>query len=555
MGQGLPRLRQLAALFAAALVLCGVALWNGQPVFYPDTASYVRGAEQGLGYVLGPVIAQDWSSPGQSKGLEPASSDAERVVLAGRSVYYGGLLYAGYAAGGMWLTIALQALAVAYVLHLLMVRLWGLRGRHVVGAAAALSLLTPLGAYTGLLMPDVFASLVILAIAVLSLYWEQLPRRHRWALAGLLLFGLCTHSSHLVFAGLLLMVALGARCFSRRWRGISLPGLAVMAGCMLGALGAEWVYVKSVDTALGSPPLRFPHLTGHLIDMGPGTDYLKQRCPDAGYATCAFVQNYPTDWVDFLFAKDPAKGTFAIADEATKRRLSGEQIGFFLDVLRHDPSGVIRGLSADVLRQIGMFRVDILRYGDAGLATQAEQVPAPLMATMVESRAASPSRMEDWLTITTYATVLASAALLLGAAWRRGFSSMPDRLAGAAQRRFADFAWIVIGGVLANAIICATLASSLDRFQARVVWLLPFLALTMLLVHLVQKPSLQADAGKLADGSGCALDPDPQQRQPAMASAKRAGRRRWAITGVLTSSSSTRRRTAAVESSRNLRAK
>jgi apolipoprotein N-acyltransferase len=69
--------------------------------------------------------------------------------------------------------------------------------------------------------------------------------------------------------------------------------------------------------------------------------------------------------------------------------------------------------------------------------------------------------------------------MVLGLWWRR------VRAAGQlpkppAQRHLTDFVGIVAAGVLANALVCATLASSLDRFQARVVWLLPFLALCVL---------------------------------------------------------------------------
>jgi peptidoglycan/LPS O-acetylase OafA/YrhL len=84
--------------------------------------------------------------------------------------------------------------------------------------------------------------------------------------------------------------------------------------------------------------------------------------------------------------------------------------------------------------------------------------------------------------------VLASLVL---AVWLRGRARLNDqsdllnRLPTAfdlAERRMRAFAVVVIAGVVANAVVCAALASSLDRFQARVIWLLPFLALSMLAV-------------------------------------------------------------------------
>ena len=408
----------------------------------------------------------------------------DKVVLAGRSVYYGALVYAGYLTGKMWLVVALQALAVAYVLQLLMQRLWKLRTRAVIGTVAALSLLTPLGVYTGFLMPDVFAPLVILCMGTLAFYWRELPYGHRWALSLLLLFGLSAHASHGVLAASLLGLALLVRWLSSRWQGMSKTALLVVAFCIGGAVAAEWAFNKAVTMAVGAPPLRMPHPMARLIDLGPGTAYLKQHCPDADFAACAYLQNYPTRWDAFLFSTDPEKGAFALADAATKRRLSDEQLRFAMAVLRFDPVGVATGIGKDVLKQWVEFRVDITRYDHRGLALFEGRVPDAVFTDMQNSRAANESPLNAWLTMTTYALVLLSVLLL--AWWHASRGKKTD--AAPQQRLFTDFAWLVVAGVVANGAICATLASSLDRFQSRVIWLLPFLALAALAQARAHRP-------------------------------------------------------------------
>jgi len=505
--------RRLGLWVAIALMLCLLALFNGQPFFYPDTPTYLRGAEMGATKLAGPNTLKPWlpapdvaavasaaasssvaepvmpSDPVQTaRKLKPLTSVADKVVLAGRSVYYGILLYAGYLTGGMWLAVMVQALCVAYVLQLLMVRLWALSTGQVLGTVAALSLLTPLGIYTGFLMPDVFAPLVILIIGTMSVYWRQLTRGQCGALAAILLFGLCAHSSHVALAVLMLVLALAGRLFSAYWRSLSGAALLVLAICIAAAGAAEWAFSKAVTAAVGAPPLRLPHPMARLIDLGPGTTFLKQRCPGAGYAACDFVQNYPTAWEDFLFSSDPAKGAFALADVGTKRRLSDEQLRFVLDVVRFDPLGVTRGVALDVLRQLGLFRVDIGVYTPAFLAMYEGRVPDRIFLDMQRSRAGQLWPFNDGLSAATYAMVLASLVL---AVWLRRRARLNDQSApldrlptafDLAQRHIRDFAVVVIAGVVANAVVCATLASSLDRFQARVIWLLPFLALTMLAV-------------------------------------------------------------------------
>ena len=488
-------MQRVATLWVAALLLCLTALWNGQPFFYPDTPTYLRGAEMGVTRLLGPAALKPWlpapapsatdspAAPGAlatdpARRMKPLTSIQDKVVLAGRSAYYGVLLYAGYLAGKMWLSIALQALAVAYVLQLVMQRLWGLRSREVLATVAALSLLTPLGVYTGFLMPDIFAPLAVLCMAALAVYWRELPAGHRWALGAILLFGLCAHASHVALAAGLLVLALAARWLSERWRGLSLAGLAVAAACIAGAVAAEWVFAKAVTVAVGAPPLRLPHPAARLIDLGPGTAYLRQNCPDAGFAACEFLPNYPTSWDDFLFSTDPSKGAFALADAATKRRLSDEQLRLVGAVIRFDPVGVASGVGADVLRQLVNFRVDVSAYDGRGLAMFEGRMPDALFADMRASRAANGSPLNEWLTWSTYALVLASALALAVRGFDPGVSS--GNSSGAQERRFSQFMAFAVAGVVTNAVICATLASSLDRFQSRIVWLLPFMALALL---------------------------------------------------------------------------
>ena len=66
---------------------------------------------------------------------------------------------------------------------------------------------------------------------------------------------------------------------------------------------------------------------------------------------------------------------------------------------------------------------------------------------------------------TSPAKTLFAAVTHLAAAWR--------------QRRFA---LLVGAGVVVNGLVCGVLASPYDRFQARVVWLVPFLVIAGWLV-------------------------------------------------------------------------
>jgi hypothetical protein len=493
------------AVFVTGIIFLSLsAIWNGQPFFYPDTPTYVRGAEMGLTKALGTQRVKAWTAGGEPANAlletggdsstkpgnvvrqqKPLTSIDDKIVLAGRSVYYGLLLYLSYAAGGMWLTVLVQALVTVFILELILVRIWGFGGRTLLATLAVLSALTPLGIYTGFLMPDIFAPLVILCFAILVVYWPQLGRRDCWLVGLVLLFGLTAHASHVAIIALMLLVATTVRWFAAGWRQLSAMGLAVVFACVCGAVAAEWLFSKAVTVAIGAPPLRLPHPMGRLIDLGPGTDFLKKNCPQSGYAVCKFVQNYPTKWDDFLFSTDEDKGTFALADAALKRRISAEQLPFVLDVLRHDPGGVLLGVSADVIHQLFNFRVDLWSYGEKGVEKfYSGRVPDSIFTGLLQSRASKNSFLNTIQTATTYGLFAASIIFLCIFVLRKNSKNARVSAACIQALPFSNFCWVALSGVGLNAVICATLASSMDRFQARVVWLIPLIVWAMYKVNI-----------------------------------------------------------------------
>jgi hypothetical protein len=498
---------------AGALILCAAAFWNGQPFLYPDTPTYVRGAEMGAAKLVGQGRLPTWlpSEAQQQAGatatlparkLTPVTSLDQKVVLAGRSVYYGALVYLGYLTGGLWLTVLVQAAAVVGLLYLLMRRVWGLGRGACLAVVAGLAVVSPLGLYTGLLMPDLFAGLAILCVGLLCVYWDRLTRGERWAVGGLLLFSLVAHTSHVAIAAGLLVLAVVARLM-RRWRALPLAGVVAVAVCLLGAMAAEAAFNFAVQKTVGAPPLRLPHPMARLIDEGPGTTFLRSHCPDAGYAACKYVANYPTYWEDFLFSVDPSKGAFALADPATKRRISDEQMRFLVDVLRDQPVAVLKGFAADTLRQLTHFRVDVAGVSTPQLRMYQGRLPNSVYAGLLASRTLDAPGIDDVLTVTTYASVIAALLLAVALAWRRqggGHAAGP-----ALPQRFGEFASVVVAGVLVNAVVCATLASPLDRFQSRVMWLLPLLALAGVAFALQARRS-----GAAAPGAPSFLSPTLQ---------------------------------------------
>lgn len=462
-------------------------LANGEAFLYFDTASYlsrpgkvIRLIEAALG--IGRPGAADavWI---EAVGAG-ASGPAADFVVGGRSVFYGAAAWLAAASGHMAILAVLQAAATAAVLSLL----WSLLPRPATGwflaMVAALAVLTPAGFFAALITPDAFAPLVILAAALLACAWPAYGAGARTFLVAVLAFGLLSHTSHLLVASC--MVAAGAAM-----AGISSAARAALAGRGLvycaGAIcfaGAASVAVDMAAKRLtGFDVISRPHLTAHLVDDGPGSAWTARHCevdgaaagtsPGGSFAVCAFADRLPADWITFLFSRSPANGAFAADDAslALRRALSEQDLTFALTVLRDAPIATASFLAADAAEQLVAVRYDDVPLTGSALRERAGQFPFGIADGTGGRLAASPgtlAALNDVVEVVAAASAaaLAGGLILLGRARRSGIP----------RRALLWVAGAVLLGVVLNAAVCGALASPYDRFQSRVIFLIPALA-------------------------------------------------------------------------------
>lgn len=497
---------RLVRLLLGTLLLAAPALLNRQPLLYEDTFAYLRGPAVLTAQVAGPRFENAWSKvhtplarPLVSGGGPPAAvappaptaapealavkapdantpdAKAERNIEAGRSIYWGSLAYLGWLSSGFWLLVLLQAAIVAWMLDLLLIRCLGLGPGWYAGTLVALLLATPLPYYIAYVMPDIFAAVVILGAGLLVGFWRALRAWERTVLLLLVAFGVMAHASHLVTLAVLLAGCTAAALLRLPPAPRRAPLLG-LAACLAAGLAAELLFAQAVQQALGHPPLRLPHMMAHLIEMGPGLETLRAQCGPGGspFAVCAYLDRLPVNWVSFMFDGDPARGVFGAADAVMRRRISEEQTRFALAVLAHDPLGTTRGLLADGLEQVVTFGLPDVIYSQKRLDFFAEYFPA----TLAEGAHHTLIQTHRWIP-PVYEAASYAAALL--AAIAAGLLLLrPGQAAGElAWRGAATLALVVIAGLLVNGLICGVLASPYGRFEARVIWLLPLVALAL----------------------------------------------------------------------------
>lgn len=444
------------------------AIYNGQPIFNTDTTAYIRGADAAIAKLTGHDSV--WGAKGRMAAADleqaaPSLFDPEKrdFVTAGRSVYYGALLYFGDALGYLWPSIVVQAAAVLLALGLTLYHIGSFSCRSLALVTVGLAALSPLPFFVSDLSPDLFAGVAILAMANFIAFGGQMTRSVWCAWLMLLAAALSFHASHALIAVAMLCFVLTAGLLRKPIRKSAIVAL-VSALALAG--GAEFAFTQGVKKVLGVTPTRPPFLMARLIADGPGAAYLKANCPQAGFTVCSFVDRLPVGDADaFLWSTDPSRGVFMNVDAAMRQALSNEQLRFALATLAFDPVGEIKAAAKNVFTQLGLIgRINFTYVGDT--AFYRAHVPSPYIEAMERTKTWSGDL--PMTSLPAVAFIVASMIFILASAtFRRSQISSGLSL----------FTVAVILGVLFNATVCGAMSGPHDRYQARVIWLIPLAAL------------------------------------------------------------------------------
>ena len=408
-----------AVLIGAAL-LSWPAFVNGYPLVFSDTAGL---ADMGLAPTMG------WDKPW----------------------VYGPLILLLHGSVSLWGVVAGQALAASVMLWLV--------GR-VVGTASAwrhfaLCIVLAAGSalpwFVPLVMPDVFAPIVVLCLFVLG--WGRFGRATMLAVGLLAAVAIAAHLAHLVLAaGCLVPVAV------LRWRRL-LPCAVPLAAALAWLLGSNLVG----NGVLGVSPYGSVFALARLQADGPAADYLHSVCPAAGYRLCAWSDRLPMDSDAFLWAPDGPiwggeSGPTLVAPEASR---------IVAATLRYAPADVLEHAVANTLRQLGRVAVgDVLgpQYlvATVGLLLRT-YFPAAEMQRFLRSRQVAgtlPGIVAPLLPVHLLLLCLGAVGtvVLIPLAWRRNLA-------------LAGLAIMALIGVAANGFATGALSGPHDRYGARIAWL------------------------------------------------------------------------------------
>jgi hypothetical protein len=476
-----------------ASLLCAFALWDGFPLITQDTPAYISRPASVLA-TKAPALAGPWADPGktakQAKAPGPAAVAAQgpagfdERIMASRSIYYGLILFVFDAIGGLWAATAFQAFVAGACIGLLVWRGLGWRSPWaILGLGAGLALGTGASLFAGLMMPDLLAATTILAITVLAAFWDRLGRADRAILVLCAIAGVVSHDSTLLIAaGLTACIALGwlvwrKAAVGKRFGPAALAGMVIV----LAGVGTQIAFTKAAVAFSGYPPARLPYFTAHLGNTPAGAAFIQADCRrSARWAVCPYADDLPRDWNAFLFAPGPG---FGGSSSVEKLAISEDDIPLTIAFAKARPLDALGLALRETGRQLVMFGLYDVEPRDMA-PSGFQGVPAKVAASVQATRLWTdprPLAAFSWATIGVAIASLIAIAAALATGWRK-----------LAASRLRTTAALVVIGLVGNAAICGILASPYNRFQARVMWLIPMLAICLLVTLWMQGRSRTA---------------------------------------------------------------
>jgi hypothetical protein len=418
------------AIAGAALLLCWPAFYNGYPLLYGDSASYLE--------TLDPRKAH-WARP----------------------VFYTVFLFPFHLRLWLWPTIVVQALIVAHLLYVVQrVACGTVRPEAYLCTVGVLAACSSLPWFASLIMPDVFTGVAVLGLFLLGITLDRLTRLERWYVAALTAGAIACHLSHLAIAvGLVLVVAVLKPSVGGRgqFRAASLAFLLaplVLAGAA--HLGANALAGHRLSLSPASPIF----MLARMIGDGTAQAYLREHCPKRGYVLCQHLDDLPEDADYFLWNENGAfrrAGGPALREEA-REIVAGAMAAY--------PRWQLQRVGANALKQFFVFQdddwLDIADPAGHVIGRHIRAFFPNAYPSYIASRQAT-GRLPGtvialWHAFFAVVGLTASAFLFLE------FGRRSDHA-------MAALFVVIVAALIGNALITGGLSGVHSRYQGRIVWL------------------------------------------------------------------------------------
>ncbi|MCB0509311.1 MAG: hypothetical protein KDC82_01020, partial [Bacteroidetes bacterium] len=276
------------------LLLLFPAFYNGYPLVYSDTGTYIQ-------------------------------SGMEILIPNDRPIFYGLFIRIFSLGFSLWLVIYMQALISFYCLFKLSkIAYQQLSHGSFMLLLLPLSLFSGLSWYSSQIMPDIF-SFYVLASLILLLYRTEENKIHRALYALIFIFSLQVHfSNSIILLGLVLSLFLLDKSGLMRAQ-IQFkfrPTLILFALSLLLASGLNYTIDSSFKITKGGHVF----LMGKMLDSGVLQSFLNDKCEDQEFSLCAYKDQLPEDSRSLLWSEESPlilEGGWQATEESYRQILFG----------------------------------------------------------------------------------------------------------------------------------------------------------------------------------------------------------------------------------------
>jgi hypothetical protein len=448
--------RGAALALALAVVLCWPMLLSGGVYTFPDTASYLKGGDviwtfitDLVGRAGADAPAGAATGPSARAAIDAAAADGGRGPVVVRSIAYSFFSFALFSTGGPILLALAQGALAVFTVFAFMGPATEYRMPVLLTGAVLIALTTSLPWFAVYMMPDLFAALVILHAALLIRRFDDLTRSQQVVLTAIAVFATASHYGNPPLAFGLFACALGWRAITRTWSTAAL--VAAVVPVLMTPLANLTISAATLDRP-STAPLRLPILLARSLEDGPARWYLEEVCPEADLAVCVLFADGSPDNISCSSGRTGAsKACRARPCCGSRTRNSTVLFRAFLAYPVHQTASILRNAAA----QLPMLGLGGLQLSE-GLDARFQAIPPeePRRDAALKRLASHAIVASTWGSLAIFALALFS---------------------GRMRREDIEIVAMLTLGLLLNAGIFGGLSAPADRYQTRVVWILPVL--------------------------------------------------------------------------------
>jgi hypothetical protein len=451
------RILKPAFLVVSLLVLVVPAIMLGYPILHGDSGSYI-------------LTGFRHSAP-----IE-------------RPATYGIFLWMTSLTKSLWFVILTQSLLTVFVLHVLLKRFLGKSSSSLILLilASTLSLTTGIGYFVCQIKPDFFLPLIFLSIYAFIIGSGSLTLED--VLMGIIsMIGLLSHLSHIpIITGLISITFIFSLIFREyrvdNWVKKFLVLFAFIFSAWLIAPSINYVFTRSFTLS------RVPNIfrTSRLLQAGIFQDYVRERCEtDTAFSFCKYrgeLDNYKK-YYDFLWDRK----SFLYDHECFKKgKLScwlarNKEFGAIVGDIYSRKEYRIRMAKDAVITSIDQFFSfeipDYASYQHHSYPMEMARKYMPRDEIFIKNASQGKRDLIFPLKnlVQLISVIISLTISIFLMMWKRG--QVYDK-----RLKLLGFMILVI--LFGNAVFIGIFAGPSDRFQGRLIWLVPLFAM-LLLVSLI----------------------------------------------------------------------